>query len=158
MKMIEVSYRFDGSEWKTAKTKKLCKLLERVFGKNSCFDTGYPFEKFMMRHFQGHKGYYNVLQYDDYYDCFNIVGEIFISSFKSQGIDITDMPHKFFEGATFKEAYNKVKTEVKNMSKEEKLKKIVKHYLNGRFSETEFKDLLSRDSNLEKIYRDIINN
>jgi hypothetical protein len=114
MKMIEVRYRdLNGSEWKTAKTKSLKKLLERVFGKNSCFDmgyldTGYPYVKFMFRHLDNH-GYYNVLAYDDYYLQFDIVGQIYISSFKSQGIDIDDKPHKFFEGATYSEVYDKMR-------------------------------------------------
>ena len=34
MKLIEVGYD-DGSGWKTAKTRKLCKLLKRFFGKNA---------------------------------------------------------------------------------------------------------------------------
>lgn len=127
MKMIEVSYR-DGSEWKTAKTKKLCTLLERVFGKNSCFVPGAPQDEFMFKHLTGQGGYYNVYKYDVpkkrglayQLDAAYYVGQIFIESFGKQVLDedyqegsFEEDFNNFFEGASFRDVNAKMKIMLK---------------------------------------------
>ena len=77
IKMIEVKY-YDGTEWKTAKTSKLCKLLKRVFGKHAT----------TIGH--GSNGYYDVAIWN--YGAGksgDFVGKVYIST------DI-DLPEDFF--------------------------------------------------------------
>jgi hypothetical protein len=123
MKMIEVSYR-DGSEWKAAKTKKLCNLLERVYGKNSFFLPGATFEKFMWKHLMGQCGHYKVYKYDApkkrgltyQLDAAYYAGEIYIESIGEQVLDEDyqegsfeeDFKH-FFEGSLFEDVNAKMK-------------------------------------------------
>ena len=121
--MIEVSYR-DGSEWKTVKTKKLCNLLERVYGKNSFFLPGATFEKFMMKHLMGQSGHYDVYKFDApkkrglayQLDVAYYVGKIHIESFGEQVLDedyqegsFEEDFKKFFEGALFEDVKAKMK-------------------------------------------------
>ena len=89
MKLIEVSYE-NGSRWKTAKTKKLCKLLKRFFGKNAyivqdrtdCY----------LRHVSGQSYYYIVVKGTKNSRGGWIVGTIFID-----GYDGDTFPEDFFE-------------------------------------------------------------
>ena len=82
MKLVEVSYQMYNNidtEWKTAKTKKLCKLLERVFGKHATIVGS------------GNNGYYDVAIWNrgagksGYF-----VGKVYVNT------DI-DIPEDFFE-------------------------------------------------------------
>ena len=76
--MIEVEYN-TGSGWKNAKTKKLCKLLKRIFGKHACI-VG-----------KGNQGYYDVANWDRLAGKNGtFVGKVYVS------IDI-ELPEDFFE-------------------------------------------------------------
>lgn len=83
MKLIEVEYT-DGSEWKTTKTTKLCKLLKRIFGKNA--DIVKSKSDAYLRHVSGQSGYYDVVK-SGYF-----VGTIYIG-----GYDGDTFPEDFFE-------------------------------------------------------------
>ena len=86
--MIEVSYH-DGAEWKSSKTTKLCKLLERVFGKNA--DILGDKSECYLKHISGQSDYYDVVKWTSS-GRGNCVGKIYIGYY-----DEDEFPEDFFE-------------------------------------------------------------
>ena len=96
MKLIEVDYVDysvgSGWKWEMARTRKLCKLLKRIFGKNA--DIVQSSSECYLKHVSGQGEYYTVVKRDSNSNGNGgwIVGKIYIG-----GYDGDTFPEDFFE-------------------------------------------------------------